>query len=106
MSKKEKKEKKEKKQCDRQEQPLDLYGDLPDGLLEALADERLSNAYAALYITLGAFIITVLVAFLVLFTQYKAMAELVYALSQTTAVHIPSGAEIDSYTGTINAVIP
>ncbi len=79
----------------------DIYDDLPDGLLEAVEDEELANVYVAWYITLFAFFITVLIVLFVFVSQYKMLAELLKLFYETTAVHVPNGADIESFSGTI-----
>ncbi len=103
MSKKEKKDKKEKKQIGKKviinREEADLYDDLPDGFLEAVSDEKLTSAYTALYITLFAFLMTVVIALFLMYNQYQMLA----GIMNGTAVHIPAGADIESYSGSINA---
>ncbi len=93
MSKKEKKEKKNKVNEE------NLYDDLPDGLLEVMADAKLANVYTALYITLFAFLVTAVIALFLMYSQFRLLSEIMNG----TSVHIPAGAPIENYTGTINA---
>ena len=97
-----KKEKKESKSKSKKEMIIikddDLYDDLPDGLLEAIADEKLASAYTALYITIFAFLVTTIIALFLMYSQYQLLAEIM----DGTSVHIPSGMDPTSYSGTIN----
>ena len=93
MSKKEK-----KKNHKKQNNENNLYDDLPDGLLDSLDK---TNIYLVLYITLAALVIITLFSFLVLLKQYTMLAEIMEIYSQTTAVHIPTTADLESYSGTI-----
>lgn len=103
MSKKKKKHTKTKSIVRDIEKEADLYDDLPDGLLEVLSDEKYTNVCTLLYLTLFAFMLVVIIALFFIFNQYKILAELVNTLSQTTAVHIPAGDDIGSFSGTIKS---
>lgn len=101
MSKNKKKEKKQKGGENMKNNNQEI-NDLSEDLFDAVADERLASAYVALYIVLFAFIITVLMAFFFMNRQYQMLAELMKLFSETTAIHVPVGEDVENITGSIS----